>query len=112
MGLAAVAYHVVAAVGFLGWRRAGRARRGVHLHVLDRGQLFGGELSLFAARCAADKLAVPRLEAAATKGEAAFFANGQQVLGRFVWFRFGLAFRVVFVVVVVLFRSRVVGSLG
>jgi hypothetical protein len=81
MRLAAVADHVVAAVRLLRRYTARRARRGVQLHVFEGGEFLGRQLLLVPAWRAPEEFAVPRLVAAAAKGEAALFADSQQFLG-------------------------------
>jgi hypothetical protein len=73
-----LANHVVAAVSFLRRYRAGRARRGVELDVVQGSFVLGAELASLPRWATQYVLAVPSLEAAAAESEQTVFANTKE----------------------------------
>lgn len=81
--IAPEADHVVTAMRLLSRRGTCWAWRRVQLHVLERCLFLGRELGGGTSWIAANELAVPRLFAATTEGEAAVFTDGEKLLGSF-----------------------------
>lgn len=74
-----LAYHVVAAVGFLCRHRAGRAGRSVILDVVQGSFVLSAKLVGIPWRSTQHVLPMPRLEAAAAESEQTIFTNTEKV---------------------------------